>query len=159
MQLSAMDGDRPQERNDFNMIRREEFLHESSELTRVHKDETMLDNVMRSPPARPAAGQNGLRRTNLESLHAWATRLLTIAKHDTMKDYLRLVMGDIEDGFQLLSQKNARDEPTMWTMVDLTTTRARLSLMVIADTFERAGTDAEFTPQTNRDAISQETIF
>jgi hypothetical protein len=74
--------------------------------------------------------------------------MLIGARHDTMKDALRLVIEDLEDGLQLLLQA----EPTLWTKVDLTTTHARSGLRMIADTFERRGRDAEFTrtPETFR---------
>src|SRR4029077_4301112 len=55
--------------------------------------------------------------TNLESLLSWATNLMTIARHDTMKTALRVVIGDLKDGLQLLRKQNAYDALTVWTMV------------------------------------------
>ena len=68
-----------------------------------------------------------------ESLRSWATSLLTVAKHDTMKDYLRHVISDLEKYLDLLLRQNADDAPT----ISLTTaTQARARLRMIADTFE-----------------------
>ena len=82
--------------------------------------------------------------TNLESLLSWATNLLTIAKHDTMKAALRVVIGDLKDGLQLLRKQNAHDARTVWTMVDLTAAQARTCLRMVAEAFRSAGPNAEF---------------
>lgn len=82
--------------------------------------------------------------TNLESLLSWATNLLTIARHDTMKAALRVVIGDLKDGLQLLHKQNADDALRVWTMVDLTATQARTCLRMVADAFQSAGPNAEF---------------
>jgi hypothetical protein len=82
--------------------------------------------------------------TNLESLLSWATNLLTIARHDTMKAALRVVIGDLTEGLQLLRRRNAHDLLTVRTMVDLTAAQARTCLKMIADAFQSAGPNAEF---------------
>jgi hypothetical protein len=82
--------------------------------------------------------------TNLESLLSWATNLLTIATHDTMKAALRLVIGDLKNGLQSLRRQNAHVAPTTWTMVDRTAAQARTCLRMVADAFQSAGPNAQF---------------
>jgi hypothetical protein len=103
--------------------------------------------MTRVPPRRfeqPATVEQQPGLTNLESLLSWATSLLTIAKHDTMKATLRVVIGDLKDGLQLLRKQNAHDAPTVWTMVDVTAAQARTCLRMVADAFQSAGPNAEF---------------
>ena len=95
--------------------------------------------------AQPSTAQQWQRLTEIESLRSWATSLLTIARHGTAKDALRLVIGDLEDALELLRQQNADDGTAVWASVDLTTTHARSRIRVVADLFERSGSDAEFT--------------
>ena len=94
----------------------------------------------------PSTAQQWHRLADLESLRTWATCLLTVANQRTRKECLRLVIGELEDAFQLLHRQNADSGPRVWTMVDLTTTHARLRLRMIADMFGTARPDAEFKP-------------
>ena len=100
-----------------------------------------MTRALKRPFRQTATAQQWRRLTDIESLLSWATRLLRGARHDTMKDALRIVIRDLEDGLQSLLHV----DPALWTEVDLTTTHARSRLRMIADTFETKGSDAEFT--------------
>jgi hypothetical protein len=102
----------------------------------------------RQPFRSPTTEYHSQRLTDLESLILWARSLLTVAKHETMKDALRLVMTELEERIQLLIQQGTDSAPTIGMTVDLTTTRARWRLKVIADAFERVGSGAPFNPAT-----------
>ena len=100
--------------------------------------------VPRPPFGQPAAAKQSHLLTDVESLLSWATSLLTIAKHDTMKSALRLEIADLENWRQSLRQQNAHEGPAVWTRVDLTTAHVRSRLRMVADAFERAGPAAKF---------------
>jgi hypothetical protein len=89
--------------------------------------------VRRRPSAQPSTAQQWQRLTNIESLRSWATSLLTIARHGTMKDTLRHVIGDLEDALGLLRQKKAQEGPAVWTRVDRLTAHARSRIRRVAD--------------------------
>ena len=104
----------------------------------------MPPGVPRRPFEQPATVEQQRGLTNLESLLLWATNLLTIAKHDTMKAALRVVIGDLKDGLQLIRKQNAHDALRVWAMVDSTAAHARTCLRMVADAFQTAGPNAEF---------------
>jgi hypothetical protein len=99
--------------------------------------------------------QRRQRLIDTDSLRSWAENLLMIAKHDTMKHCLRIVLGDLDAGSRLL-QEIDDDGPTVLAMIDRTTAHVRVRLRMIADSFEANGAAAAFdlrdepyTPNTN----------
>lgn len=100
----------------------------------------------RRAPRQPTAEQNGRRLADIESLQFWAASLLTIARHETMRDALRAVIGELNDRHELFLEPHTNATPPPWMRIDLTTAHVRWCLSVIAGTLETDGRDAAFDP-------------
>jgi hypothetical protein len=86
------------------------------------------------------AGQDR-RLATIESMQSRATSLLGFAMHPTMKDEIRLVISDLEEGLRLLHRDDER--PTVGMTVDLIVKHARSRLKTIVEALQVQGPDAE----------------
>jgi len=79
------------------------------------------------------------RLAAIESMQARATSLLAFAMDATMKDEIRLVISDLEEGLRLL---HADERPTSGITVDLIVKHARSRLKTIVEALQVGGPDA-----------------
>jgi hypothetical protein len=84
---------------------------------------------------------NEQRLNDIESLLSWATNLLRMARRDTMKDAIRLVICDLIDALQVLRQPSV--EERLGLRIDSTLKDATSRLWMVSDAFETIGVYAE----------------